>query len=275
MRYPAEAASLTLSAEIGSLTLEFTRLSQLTKDSKYFDAVQRISDELERQQDLTALPGLWPITFDATQLNFTKDKTFTLGGMADSLYEYIPKQYLMLGGAMPQYRTMYEKFASAAEKHIFFRPMIPDTSRELLIAGTLRKTAYDGAFAFRLDPEGQHLTCFLGGLYGIGSRIFDRPEDLVVAKKLVDGCVWAYESAPNGIAPEIFRAWPCQDANHCPWNETEYLKGVISHSPSVESASHPRNSGGLAKAYIDRNNLPKGFTAVGDTRYVLRYAFTH
>jgi mannosyl-oligosaccharide alpha-1,2-mannosidase len=93
--FPAEASALALSAEIASLTLEFTRLSQLTQDPKYFDAVQRISDELERQQDLTFLPGLWPVVFDAAKLNFTKDRTFTLGGMADSLYEYIPKVRLI------------------------------------------------------------------------------------------------------------------------------------------------------------------------------------
>jgi mannosyl-oligosaccharide alpha-1,2-mannosidase len=89
--FPTEASALALSAELGSLTLEFTRLSQLMENPKYFDAVQRISDELERQQDLTLLPGLWPVVFDAAKLNFTKDRTFTLGGMADSLYEYIPK----------------------------------------------------------------------------------------------------------------------------------------------------------------------------------------
>jgi mannosyl-oligosaccharide alpha-1,2-mannosidase len=36
-----------LSAEIGSLSLEFTRLSELTGDAKFFDAVQRISDRFD------------------------------------------------------------------------------------------------------------------------------------------------------------------------------------------------------------------------------------
>ena len=31
-------------AEIGSLSMEFTRLSQVTGDPKYFDATQRIND---------------------------------------------------------------------------------------------------------------------------------------------------------------------------------------------------------------------------------------
>ena len=47
-------------AELGSLSLEFTRLSQLTKDSKWFDAIQRITDLFEQQQYKTKLPGMWP-----------------------------------------------------------------------------------------------------------------------------------------------------------------------------------------------------------------------
>ncbi len=43
-----ESPRHVLISEIGSLTLEFTKLSQLTGDMKYFDAVQRISDVFEK-----------------------------------------------------------------------------------------------------------------------------------------------------------------------------------------------------------------------------------
>lgn len=85
------AGTMVLSAEIGSLTLEFTRLSQLTGNPKYYDAVQRIMDHLQAAQGRTAIPGLWPLAFNAYELKFYTGSTFTLGGMADSLYEYIPK----------------------------------------------------------------------------------------------------------------------------------------------------------------------------------------
>ena len=78
-------------AELGSLSLEFTRLSQLTKNPKYYDAVQRISDTLEEHQNKTLLPGLWPIAVDAGTPAFDRDNGFTLGAMVDSLYEYLPK----------------------------------------------------------------------------------------------------------------------------------------------------------------------------------------
>jgi mannosyl-oligosaccharide alpha-1,2-mannosidase len=81
----------TLLAEIGSLSLEFTHLSQLSGDMKYFDAVQRIMDILDQQQNRTKLPGMWPILVNARTGDFSRDTFFTLGGMADSAYEYLPK----------------------------------------------------------------------------------------------------------------------------------------------------------------------------------------
>ena len=63
---PHKASTRIVLAELGSLTMEFTRLAQITKDPKYFDAVQRITDELERSQDNTRLPGMWPTFIDAS-----------------------------------------------------------------------------------------------------------------------------------------------------------------------------------------------------------------
>ena len=86
-----EAAENMLIAEIGSLTLEFTRLSQITGDPRYYDAVQRIMDHLDAQQDDTYLPGMWPVVVNARTAEFTGATGFTIGGMADSVYEYLPK----------------------------------------------------------------------------------------------------------------------------------------------------------------------------------------
>lgn len=88
---PQEASSSVLVAELGSLTLEFTRLSQITGDPRYFDAVQRIMDVFDAQQSKTKLPGMWPVMVNAKTLDLGYFSGFTLGGMADSLYEYLPK----------------------------------------------------------------------------------------------------------------------------------------------------------------------------------------
>lgn len=81
------APDQVLVSEIGSLSLEFTKLSQLTGDMKYYDAVQRVSDEFEKSQGTTRLPGMWPVVVNALKPAFNEDNFFTLGGMSDSLYE--------------------------------------------------------------------------------------------------------------------------------------------------------------------------------------------
>ena len=86
-----EAGTNVLVAEIGSLTLEFTRLSQITGDGRYFDAVQRIMDQFDQQQMKTRLPGMWPVVVNAKGLDFWNHSDYTIGAMADSLYEYLPK----------------------------------------------------------------------------------------------------------------------------------------------------------------------------------------
>ena len=86
-----EASENTLVAELASLSLEFTTLSRLSKDPKYFDVIQRIADRLQAAQNETKLPGMWPVLIDAKTPSFSGDNTFTLGAMSDSLYEYLPK----------------------------------------------------------------------------------------------------------------------------------------------------------------------------------------
>lgn len=85
------ASGNSLVAELGSLSLEFTRLSQLTGNPKFYDAVQRITDEFDKQQNETRLPGLWPVRVNAREISFREDNTFSLGAMSDSIYEYLVK----------------------------------------------------------------------------------------------------------------------------------------------------------------------------------------
>lgn len=65
MNVMGERASRTAClAELGSLSVEFTRLAQLTKEPRYYDAVARVTNGLEELQNRTSLPGLWPLQID-------------------------------------------------------------------------------------------------------------------------------------------------------------------------------------------------------------------
>jgi mannosyl-oligosaccharide alpha-1,2-mannosidase len=120
---------------------------------------------------------------------------------------------------------MYEKAADVAKDKLLFRPMIPNSKREVLVSGTLHVSVPanpDLPPTERLSYGGSHLTCFAGGMFALGAKLFDRKEDLDIAAKLTDGCVWAYETTASGIMPETFVAIPCEDRKECSWNETKW-----------------------------------------------------
>lgn len=261
-----EADKHALLAEIGSLTLEFTRLSQLTGDPKWFDAIQRITDVFEDQQNRTKIPGLWPVRIDTREKVFTRDITFTFGGMADSVYEYFPKQHLMLGGLTRQYRNMYNFALATAKEHIFFRPLNSE-NQKLLMSGTSRRNS---AGNIKLNPEGQHLACFAGGMVALAAKVFEQHDDLDTARQLVDGCIWAYESMPSGIMPESFTLVPCADTEfeNCTWSDSKWFQAVAKH---VNHGGATRLQADVqAQKVIEDRGLAKGFTEIGDPRYLLR-----
>ena len=149
---------------------------------------------------------------------------FTFGGAADSTYEYLPKMHLLLGGNVPQYQKMYESAIDAANKHLLFRPMIPENSREILVVGSanVRENWQDEPSGWQFIPEQSHLLCFTGGMWGIGSKMFSRKQDLEIAKKLTDGCVWSYQATKTGIMPESMDMMPCENIKDCQWNQTHW-----------------------------------------------------
>lgn len=254
---PQLADEQTLLAEIGSMTMEFTRLSQLTGDPKYYDAVTRITRVLEEQQDKTQLPGMWPLVVNARKAEFTKDSSFTLNSMADSTYEYFPKMYALLGGQDAIYRKLYEKAMDTAIKHALFRPSTPENS-DLLASGHVR---VEGTSVF-VYPELQHLSCYTGGMFALGSKLFDIPEHAQIARKLTDTCVWAYRTSPAGIMPEVSHLLKCANTTECHWNESAWHEAVNLKAAGSKEQDPLRNIASL--------RLSPGFTAIDDRKYILR-----
>ncbi|GME51088.1 Glycoside hydrolase family 47 [Neofusicoccum parvum] len=376
---PHRAGTRVVLAEIGSLSVEFTRLAQLTKEPKYYDAIARITDAFLEWED-TLLPGMWPVHVDASgckrpemdtgntvdsahpplkaadklipsensgklplsydeeasssytgvekakgkpenknnpnrfggkdpvpdddsddlddhlfkrqlddpislskaamgeaiedevrtekaSLSVEKEvvastskvapkpsasladcapqglaassphgsQQFTLGGMSDSMYEYFPKEYLLLGGLAPEYQTMYEKSIDVVTSDLLFRPMLPDGSPDVLFSGTLSVSPPDKKnkkAIKKLKAEGTHLTCFAGGMFAYGAKIFGRTEDVKIGAELTQGCVWAYNVTNTGIMPESFIMTPCESTKGCEWNETKWYDELDPYADS-------------------------------------------
>ncbi|KAM7186980.1 Glycosyl hydrolase family 47 domain containing protein [Naviculisporaceae sp. PSN 640] len=146
--------------------------------------------------------------------------SYSMGGSQDSAYEYFPKLYALLGGLEPKYRTMHEKTVAAVKKYLLFRPMAKGDPDILFSAKASSSDNTDTDL--RYDWEITHLTCFLGGMFGLGGKLFSSDEDIEIGKKLTDGCVWAYDVTPTGIMPEFAMALPCKKADDCTWNQTAW-----------------------------------------------------
>lgn len=308
---PRRAGSASI-AELASLSMEFTRLAQLTGEDKYYDAVARITNALQDLQDRgTSIPGLFPEKLDVSGCNKTatalranamraeaaalaeettpqspqsnsqparvpppgyKQKLskrdplpqawlpgqlkephgpngrtppwecveqgvepegygyhqYSLGGSQDSAYEYFPKQDLVLGGVEPNYRQLYIDAVEATKEWLLYRPMTQD-DRDVLFSGKVT-TMPEGKPQYIY--EATHLACFLGGMFGLGGKIYERPDDVDIALKLTDGCVWAYESTASGLMPESATLVPCDSMESCTFNETLWKEHLDSMGPS-------------------------------------------
>ncbi|KAM7202382.1 Glycoside hydrolase [Rhypophila sp. PSN 637] len=196
------------SAAVGTLSLEFTRLSQLTGDLKFFSVTDRIKRDFERTQDGTKLPGLWPVFLDLQNGFLTPGSSFTLGASADSAYEYLSKMHELLGGVDPAYEKMHVKAMETAKKHLLFSPKFRESevAADILFSGNVNA---NGAGIIELEAEVQHLGCFTGGMFALGGKLFNRPEDVEIGEKLARGCGWAYAVMHTGVMPEVSDMIPC------------------------------------------------------------------
>ncbi|KAH7141182.1 glycosyl hydrolase family 47-domain-containing protein [Dactylonectria estremocensis] len=273
------ASQHVLVSEMGSLCLEMTKLSQLTGDMRYYDAIKRIGDQFEASQLNSRLPGMWPVEIDAYSPAFHAGTDFTLGGMSDSLYEYLPKHYLLLGGQLEQPRKMYEEFLPVAKKNLF-RKALTTWEKPILISGDLVVTDLPGEKPkFTEVYRGQHLTCFAGGMVAMASRLFDQPKDMEIAIQLTEGCIWAYNATQTGLGPEVFHFVPCgdmdsSDATACDWDEAKWLATIEAQNPTEFEPPPVKKPEGwkkpTPKEVVERHNIPKGMAAVTDPKYILR-----
>jgi mannosyl-oligosaccharide alpha-1,2-mannosidase len=185
-------------AEVGSMTLELVRLSQVTGDRKWFDFAQRAMDYIEQRViPRGTYEPLIPLWFMPDQaLETPMNGVLAFGGLADSYYEYLIKAYKLLGGssAAEQYSRIYERSIDRARKTIYLDiDVVP--GRDLLAIGKLENG--------RLIPEIEHLTCFAGAMLGLGARLLDRKTDLRDAERFTQSCYWLSAATPTGLQPEV------------------------------------------------------------------------
>jgi mannosyl-oligosaccharide alpha-1,2-mannosidase len=156
---PHRAGQRSNTAELGSLSMEFTRLSQLTQDPRYYDAIARITNALSDWQERgTKLPGVFPENIDASGCN-------------RSLPVQVPKSVATPGTISP---------AKDAEEPIGFQPINPETVKEPKPRKKKIKNDTPGAHTLEMQvlPGEPSKAQILGW--------DDEPQKKVVKRELVD-----------------------------------------------------------------------------------------
>ncbi|KAJ1834256.1 hypothetical protein LPJ63_002101 [Coemansia sp. RSA 2711] len=177
-------------AEAGTVQLEYWKLSELTGIPDYHETAQRVVDLLDQADK--PHKGLYPIWIDIASGKMDSG-SITFGGMGDSWYEYMLKQYIYSRYEHDQYRRMYEESIDSM-KQLMVRRSIYDP--EMYYVGDLDSSAT------KFSPRYQHLTCFVPGMLALGSKALDRPDDLELAKQLTYTCFQMYNRTETGLSPE-------------------------------------------------------------------------
>lgn len=232
-------------AEVGSMSLELIRLSQITKDRKWFDLAQRAMDYIhERVIPRGTHSPLIPMWFQPdAPLTTSMNGGLTFGGLADSYYEYLVKTYKLLGASQVSqvWRDVYERSIDKAKETLYVDiDIVP--GRDILAVGKLENG--------RLIPELEHLTCFIGAMLGLGAKLLDRPGDMRDAERVTASCYWLSADTPTGLQPEVVEWYAPHETSAM--YENVSISGGGRHHPLIFSENESKNRDGMHR---DRNGV--------------------
>ncbi|RUS14175.1 endoplasmic reticulum mannosyl-oligosaccharide 1,2-alpha-mannosidase-like protein [Endogone sp. FLAS-F59071] len=209
---PSGNGGASTTAEVTTLQLEFKYLSHLTRNKKYWTAVEKVMKrmkELENSSSLdgaSSLDGLVPIFINPVSGQFWGQE-IRLGSRGDSYYEYLLKQYLQTSKTEPVYRQMYDTAIQGIKTHL----VAYSHPSKFLFLGELLASQSDPK---NLYPKMDHLVCFLGGNLALGateglsisqtSSLKPKDKnDLELGAALTSTCYEMYNVTATGLAPEI------------------------------------------------------------------------
>lgn len=209
--YPWAAGSCSILAEYGSLSLEFTYLSDLTGNPKYKKKVDKIFDVLAKVEDR----GLY---YNYINPNTGKwcNNDATLGALADSFYEYLLKLWVYGNKKDDALLEKYLRAMKAARSH--------------LIGKSTNGLTYAGEYSHgRLQAKMGHLACFSGGMFALTAMKVDsltdteRNEFKQLAADITNTCHESYIKTETHIGPETFHFNTGNEAIATSENEKYYI----------------------------------------------------
>ena len=162
-------------SEVTTIQLEFRDLSRITGNTKYEDAVNKVTKHVH---GLSKTNGLVPIFINANNGQFRSYSTITLGARGDSYYEYLLKQWLQTGKTEDFLRADYNSSMEGVMTRLVQRT---HPSGHLFIGELL-----SGGKDFK--PKMDELVCFLAGTLALGHHNGLPKEHQKLAEELGHTC---------------------------------------------------------------------------------------
>ncbi|KAJ4155316.1 hypothetical protein LMH87_000570 [Akanthomyces muscarius] len=191
-------------AEIGTLILEWTRLSDLTGDGKYAKLAQKAEDYLLRP---TGAPEAWPGligTWVGINDGKFQDSNGDWASYMDSFYEYLIKMYLFDPKSFSEHKDRWVKAADSTIAHLASHP---STRSDL----TFLKS-YSGQ---NTKAESEHLASFAGGNFILGGILLNEDKYINFGLQLAESYYQTYKT-PSGIGPDGFQWVDAQQGGSSP-----------------------------------------------------------
>eukprot|EP00960_Hanusia_phi_P049936 759888-Hanusia_phi.AAC.1 len=186
---------------IGSLGPELRYLSRETGVARYQEAAEQVLSRVHTAWkklggiNSTRNPPLWwdtPPRLSGSyrpELQSLDGEEATLGSGGDSFFEYLLKEQLLEGSSSNRLVEMYEWLAQRLKDGH---------------ANGLVRSLHGVDFVVSHRCEYEHLACFVPGMLALGASQLkgNRSSELGLAKKLMESCIYMYQSSPTGLAPD-------------------------------------------------------------------------
>jgi mannosyl-oligosaccharide alpha-1,2-mannosidase len=181
-------------ATIGTLVLEWTRLSDLTGDPKYATLAQKGESYLLNPKPASSepFPGLIGSNVNIANGQFL-DASGGWSGGTDSFYEYLIKMYVY---DPTRFSTYKDRWILAAQSTMTYLQSHPTTRPDITFVAE-----YNGQ---SLSLNEGHLTCFIGGNFILGGQTLGVEDFTQFGLNLTSGCHDTYNATVTKIGPERF-----------------------------------------------------------------------
>ena len=201
-------------ADAGTLQLEFFTLADRTKDRKWYEYAKKTMDVIlsytpSTPNSIMSPSGLYPLFINPNTGKFTSDKSYTVGALGNSFYEYLIKSWRAFPNARnrSKYRVEFDKSMHSVLQFMVskFPKLTWQNGKELTDAWFLNSIK-NGRQVLEMD----HLVCFISGALVLGAEHISSKkvakEYLALAKHVTTLCRDFYHAQASGLSPDIVAA---------------------------------------------------------------------